>query len=74
MAKTCAGYDNSAPQDVLTAVKVHLKNQNTGRTFLDEEGCCMLSDLGAKPACDDLNCKYDGKPRKNHPERPKDRL
>ncbi len=72
--KTCAGYDSSAPPDVLKAIKVHLKKPGTRRTHLDEKDCCMLRDLGGLAACTDLECKYDGNPKVDYPDRPKDRL
>jgi hypothetical protein len=71
---TCAGYDSSAPQDVLKAIKAHLKKQGTGRKHLDQKGCCMLQDTGGKGACTDLECKYDGNPKVDYPDRPKDPL
>jgi hypothetical protein len=63
--KTCAGYDSSAPKDVLEAIRVHVGNQKHGgeRKHLDHEGCCMLQDLDGV-ACKDpvggSECKYGG--------------
>ena len=71
--KTCAGYDSSAPKDVLQAIKIHLKKTQPGRTHLDKEGCCMMQDTNGE-ACSDSKCKYDGKDKRDFPERPKDEL
>ena len=70
--KTCAGYDSSAPQDVLVGIKAHLKKTQPGRKHLDKEDCCILQDVESKAACNGDDCKYaaDGK-KKDIPGAPK---
>jgi hypothetical protein len=73
--KTCAGYDSSAPQDVLNGIKKHLKKQNPARGFLDVDGCCLLQDVNSTTTCVGDECKHaaNGK-KKDVPGKPKDPL
>ena len=62
-ADTCAGLDSTAPQDVLDAIKKHIKADRDnprqqgqkpsrweGRQYLDEPDACLVWDLCE---CDD---------------------
>lgn len=54
MANTCTGYDSTAPDDILKAIKEHIKADQEknktnsrwlGRTHLDEDDACLVWDL-----------------------------
>ncbi len=67
MANTCAGYDGSAPDDVLEAIRRHIRKDKKDhgansrwakRKDLEEVTACLVWDLGGRP--DDVaECKHD---------------
>lgn len=69
MANTCTGYDSTAPDDILKAIKEHIKaDQNKqgsnsrwlGRTHLDQdERVCLVWDLNEEDDPDAKVCHDD---------------
>ncbi len=71
MAKTCAGYDNTMPPDVLMAVRDYVKQHNpdpANRKYLDSDECCMLGDLTGK-ACDLPDCRFSRSEKRDVPSK-----
>lgn len=64
MGTTCQGTDNTAPAEVLEALRTYInaEKKKPGSRFMnrqnvDDEGCCLLEDLGGE-ACSGDSCAY----------------
>ncbi len=66
MANTCSGYDSTAPQDVLDAIKDHIRKdkKNGGprwanRRNLEEPTACLIWDLCESEGDTAVRCGAD---------------
>ncbi len=66
MSGTCAAWDNTAPREILEALRIHInadKARNPkgsrfrARQHGDAQGCCLLEDLGGA-ACSGDDCVF----------------
>lgn len=64
MGNTSAALDASAPPEIQEALRVHISAEKAkgnprfaNRTQLDQDGCCLIEDLGGH-ACPGNSCAY----------------
>ncbi len=87
MSGTCAGYDTSAPDDVLEVIRSHIrkdkkdkgaKSRWASRRYLDAEGSCLVWDLNEKDpgfkGCGEDDCCMSRSSKKTQGHTPDDEI